>query len=183
MQALARVSSDYGSRGLSWTKATGHGIAVRSRDMVLVGSVWAALRGRSIAQLSSTAAANGFSWARTTSRALALRSRDAASIAAARTAETVRVVIWVSLAAAAKSADWARAQAGELAGKLEQGRLAASPWLRAGAEVAGARVSTIGVETKRIAARQMKNAAFLAMRLNAQVKGELDALKRAAHDG
>ena len=95
----------------------------------------------------------------------------------------MRVVIWVSLAAAAKSADWARAQAGELAGKLEQGRLAASPWLRAGAEVAGARVSTIGVETKRIAARQMKNAAFLAMRLNAQVKGELDALKRAAHDG
>jgi hypothetical protein len=117
------------------------------------------------------------------SRALALQSRDAASIGAARTAETARVIFQASLVSASKSGAWIRNQAGELARKLRQGRLVASPWLQATADAAGARLSTLTAEVRQIAERQGENAAFLAMRLNAQVKGEIDALKRAAHDG
>jgi hypothetical protein len=55
--------------------------------------------------------------------------------------------------------------------------------VRAGVEAAGARLLTFSAEAGRIAERQREQAAFLAMRLNAQLKGEIDALRRAARDG
>ena len=72
MQALAHASSQYSSRGLSWTKTNGHGLAVRSRGAALAGSAWTAARTRTLARASSDAAASGVAWTRTKGQALVL---------------------------------------------------------------------------------------------------------------
>ena len=59
----------------------------------------------------------------------------------------------------------------------------ASPRIRAALDAVHAQLWTLSAEARRIAERQGEQAAFLAVRLNAQAKGEIDALKRAVREG
>ena len=43
--------------------------------------------------------------------------------------------------------------------------------------------SAVSATARQVTERQMEQAAFLVMRLRAQAKGEIDALRRAAHEG
>jgi hypothetical protein len=119
----------------------------------------------------------------TRSRALAVRSRDTALLGAAWTAEKTRVITRASVAGASKGGAWTRGQAAEITRKLQQGRSIASPWLRAKTHGTADRLLALRAAAAALAGRQWEQAAFLAVRLNAQAKGEIDALKRAARDG
>ena len=86
-------------------------------------------------------------------------------------------------AAASDDASWTRERAGDLAQTVQEGASTASPWVRATADGVSARLLQLSAEAKEIAGRQSEHVAFLAIRLNAQAKGEIDALKRAAREG
>jgi hypothetical protein len=182
MQALARASSEYSSRGLSWTKTSGYSLAVRMRGAALAGSAWTAATTRTLARASSDAAASGIAWTRTKGQALVLQSHDAALIGSSWSAAKAGIFTRASLAAASNATSWTRARAGELAQTLQEGSSTASPWVRATAGGVSARLLQLSAEAKEIAERQSEYAAFLAIRLNAQAKGEIDALKRAARE-
>jgi hypothetical protein len=92
------------------------------------------------------------------------------------------VVTRAALATASNGAAWTRARAGDVRLRLQHAHSIASPRLRAGAQAAGARLLTFSAGARQVAERQREQAAFLAMRLNAQVKGEIDALKRATRE-
>jgi hypothetical protein len=180
---LGRASSEVGSRGLAWTRTKGHAFAISSRNAASTASVWTAAKTRAIARFSSKAASGGLAWSLTRGHTLALRSRDAALIGSSWTAAQARVIARASLATASDGATWTRARAEDIRLGLEHAHSIASPRLRAGVQAASARLLTFSAEAGQIAERQREQAAFLAMRLNAQVKGEIDALKRATREG
>lgn len=93
------------------------------------------------------------------------------------------MVTRASLSASSNAATWTRARAGGFAQTVQRVSFTASPRIRATAEAVSARLLQLSVEAKEIAERKSEDAAFLAMRLNAQAKGEIDALKRAAREG
>ena len=147
-------------------------------------------RPRTLARASSEAATSGVAWTRTKGQALALQSqtlalqsRDAALIGSSWGAEKAGIVSRASLAAASDAAYWTRARASDLAQTVQKGSSTASPWVRATADGVSARLLQLSAEAKEIAGRQSEYVAFLAIRLNAQAKGEIDALKRAAREG
>ena len=183
MQALARASAQYSSRGLSWTKTNGYRLAVRSRGAALGGSSWTAAKTRMLAHASSEAAASGVAWTRTKGQILVLQSRNAALIGSNWSAAKAGIFTRASLAAASNATSWTRATAGGFAQTLQEGASTASPWVRATAGGVSARLLQFSSEARQIAERQGEYAAFLAIRLNAQAKGEIDALKRAAREG
>jgi hypothetical protein len=98
-------------------------------------------------------------------------------------AEKAGIVSRASLAVASDAAYWTRARASDLAQTVQKGSSTASPWVRATADGVSARLLQLSAEAKEIAGRQSEYVAFLAIRLNAQAKGEIDALKRAAREG
>ena len=59
----------------------------------------------------------------------------------------------------------------------------ASPRIKAALDAVYTQLWTLSAEARRIAERQGEQAAFLAIRLNAQAKGEIDALKRVVREG
>jgi hypothetical protein len=61
--------------------------------------------------------------------------------------------------------------------------LTASPWVRAKADEAAVRLQRLKTVATEVAHRQSEQASLIALRLSAQAKGELDALRRAAHAG
>jgi hypothetical protein len=88
-----------------------------------------------------------------------------------------------SLAASVSATSWMLARAGDLAQTVQDGHAMASPRIRAALDVVYAQLWMLSSEARRIAERQGEQAAFLAIRLNAQAKGEIDALKRAVREG
>lgn len=183
MQALARASSEYSSRGLSWTKTNGYSLAVRSRGTALAGSAWTAARTRSLTRASSATAASGIAWTRTKGQILVVQARDAALIGSNWSAAKAGAYARATLTASSNAASWTRATAGDFARTVKKRSAAASPWVRATADGVFARVMQLSAEAKETAGRQGEYVALLAIRLNAQAKGEIDALKRAAREG
>jgi hypothetical protein len=76
-----------------------------------------------------------------------------------------------------------QARAGDLAQIVQDGHATASPRIKAALDAVYTKLWTLSAEARRIAERQGEQAAFLAIRLNAQAKGEIDALKRAVREG
>ena len=88
-----------------------------------------------------------------------------------------------SLATTAKATSWMRARAGDLAQTVQDGHSTASPRIKAALDAVYTQLWTLSAEARRIAERQGEQAAFLAIRLNAQAKGEINALKRVVREG
>jgi hypothetical protein len=76
-----------------------------------------------------------------------------------------------------------RAGAKDLAHKLHRAGAIASPWLPAATHRIADGLLILTGAARRIAERQGENASLLVLRLKAQVKGDLDALRRAALAG
>jgi hypothetical protein len=76
-----------------------------------------------------------------------------------------------------------QARAGDLAQIVQDGHSTASPRIKAALDAVYSQLWTLSAGARRIAERQGEQAAFLAIRLNAQAKGEIDALKRAVREG
>ena len=93
------------------------------------------------------------------------------------------VLAKASFAATAKATSWVQARAGDLAQIVQDGRSTATPQIRAALDAVYTKLWTLSAEARRIAERQGEQAAFLAIRLNAQAKGEIDALKRVVREG
>jgi hypothetical protein len=93
------------------------------------------------------------------------------------------VLARASLAAASNGTSWTRAKTGEVAHRVRQGGSIASPWLRSTADGVSVRLRALSAEARQFVERQREQAAFLTVRLNAQAKGEVDALKRVAREG
>ncbi|MGC2341789.1 MAG: hypothetical protein WA453_09460 [Methyloceanibacter sp.] len=110
-------------------------------------------------------------------------TRDAASIGSAWTAEKTRTFARASLSAASTGKSWMRAGAKDLAHKLHRAGAIASPWLPAATHRTADGLLILTGAARRIAERQGENASLLVLRLKAQVKGDLDALRRAALAG
>ena len=75
------------------------------------------------------------------------------------------------------------AGANGLTHKLHRAGTLASPWLRGRADEAAVGLRRLNAAAKAVAERQSEYASLIALRLSAQIKGELDALRRAAHAG
>ncbi len=88
-----------------------------------------------------------------------------------------------SLATRVSTTSWMRARAGDLAQIVQDGHATASPRIKAALDAVYTKLWTLSAEARRIAERQGEQAAFLAIRLNAQAKGEIDALKRVVREG
>jgi hypothetical protein len=73
-----------------------------------------------------------------------------------------------------------RAEAKNVEHKLRHARETASPWVRAKADGAAVWLQRLRVGAREVAHRQSEHASLIALRLSAQAKGELDALRRAA---
>jgi hypothetical protein len=99
------------------------------------------------------------------------------------TAAKTRTLVQASLIAAAVGKSWTRATAGGLALRLHHAHAIASPHIRASTDSAVARLLTLAAATRRMAEHQREHASLFALRLNAQVKAEIDALRRAARAG
>jgi hypothetical protein len=76
-----------------------------------------------------------------------------------------------------------RAGAKDFAHKLHRAGAIASPWLPAATHRIADGLLILPGAARRIAERQGENASLLVLRLKAQVKGDLDALRRAALAG
>ena len=76
-----------------------------------------------------------------------------------------------------------RAEADDLAQRLRHAGAKASPWVRAKAGEAAVRLQRLKTIATEVAHRQSEQASLIALRLSAQAKGDLDALRRAAHAG
>ena len=76
-----------------------------------------------------------------------------------------------------------RAEADDLAHKLHHARATASPWVWARAGEATLRLQRLKTAARAAAHRQSEQASLIALRLSAQAKGELDALRRAVGAG
>jgi hypothetical protein len=126
-------------------------------------------------------ASQGISWTRAKGYAAALASRDAAAAGSAWGAEKSRELMRASLGVASTGWSSMRAEANDLTHKLHHARETASPWLRAKADGASVRLQRLKVSARMVAQRQSEHASLIALRLSAQAKGELDALRRAAH--
>jgi hypothetical protein len=161
----------------------GHAFSLASRDAVSAGSAWMAAKTRTIAQRSSEVASTGMSRARAGGRALAITRRDMGLAGSTWTAEKSRELIRASLNAASIGRSWLRVGTNGLGHKLHQARTTASPWLRAKADEAALRFRRLNAAARVVAQRQSEHASLVALRLSAQAKGELDALKRAARAG
>ena len=197
-RALASVSAGAASAGFAHTRARsqdwasvslkaaavlGSGLSVRasawaiaSRDAAVVGSAWTAARTRTLARASSAAAVSK-------GQVVVVATRDAASIGSAWTAEKTRTFARASLSAASTGKSWMRAGAKDLAHKLHRAGAIASPWLPAATHRTADGLLILTGAARRIAERQGENASLLVLRLKAQVKGDLDALRRAALAG
>ncbi len=115
--------------------------------------------------------------------AAALASRDAAGAGSAWAAEKSRELMRASLSVASTGWSSMRAEANDLTHKLRHARETSSPWLRAKVDEAAARLQRLKVSARVVAQRQSEHASLIALRLSAQAKGELDALRRAARVG
>jgi hypothetical protein len=123
------------------------------------------------------------SWARIEGHALAIATRDAGAAGSAWTAEKSRALARASLSAASAGHSRLRAEANHLAQRLRHAGATASPWLRAKSDEASVRLQRLKTAATEVAHRQSEQASLVALRLSAQAKGELDALRRAAHAG
>jgi hypothetical protein len=123
------------------------------------------------------------SWARVEGHALAIATRDAGAAGSAWAAEKTSALARASLSAASAGRSWMRAEANDLAQRLRHAGATASPWLRAKAYEAAVRLQKLKTAAGAAAHRQSEQASLMALRLSAQAKGELDALRRAARAG
>jgi len=182
-RVLTQASSEAALSGFSWASAKGHVFALASRDAAAVGFAWTAATTRTIAQASSEATSRGMSWARLEGNALAIATRDAGAAGSAWTAEKSRALARVSLSAALTGGLWMRTEAKDLTHKLHHAGTIASPWVRAKADEAAVRLQRLKTVATEVAHRQSEQASLIALRLSAQAKGDLDALRRAARAG
>jgi hypothetical protein len=180
---IAQVSSEAASSSLSWAWTNGHAFALASRDAAAAGSAWAVAKTRSIARTSSTMASQGISWTRAKGYAAALASRDAAAAGSAWGAEKSRALMRASLSVASTGWFSMRAEANHLTHKVRHASETASPWMRAKADGTSVRLQALKTAAREVVHRQSEHASLIALRLSAQAKGELDALRRAAHAG
>jgi hypothetical protein len=104
-------------------------------------------------------------------------------IGSAWTAGKSRALARASRSAASTGRSWIRAEANDLAHKLSHTGATASPWLRAQADEAAVGLQRLKTAATEAAHRQSEQASLIALRLSAQAKGDLDALRRAAHAG
>ena len=75
------------------------------------------------------------------------------------------------------------AGANSLTHKLHYAGTLTSPWLRAKADEAAVRLRRLNAAAMAVAQRQSEHASLITLRLTAQAKGQLDALRRAARAG
>ena len=179
MRDLAITSRKATSSGLSWTQANVHAFALASRDGASVSFAWTAARTGTLARATSEAASIGFS----KGHALALASQGAALIGCTWIAAKSRACAQASLSAASTGSSWMRASLGDLALKLSYAGSMASPWICTTAQGVMSRVLTLGAAARVTARHQSERAALLALKLNVQVKAEIDALRRGARAG
>jgi len=158
-------------------------LALQSRKAVSIGSAWTAAKTRTVSRASSKATASSLAWTLTKGQALARRSRQGALIGSRWTSTKASMLARASLAASVSATSWMLARAGDLAQTVQDGHAMASPRIRAALDVVYAQLWMLSSEARRIAERQGEQAAFLAIRLNAQAKGEIDALKRVVREG
>ena len=158
-------------------------LALQSRKAVSIGSAWTAAKTRTVSRASSKATASSLAWTLTKGQALARRSRQGALIGSRWTSTKASMLARASIAASVSATSWMLARAGDLAQTVQDGHAMASPRIRAALDVVYAQLWMLSSEARRIAERQGEQAAFLAIRLNAQAKGEIDALKRAVREG
>jgi hypothetical protein len=123
------------------------------------------------------------SWARVEGHRLAIATRDAGAAGSAWTAEKSGALARTSLTAASAGRAWLRAKANDLVHMLRHAGATASPWVRAKADEAAVRLQGLKTVATEVAHRQSEQASLIALRLSAQAKGELDALRRAARAG
>jgi hypothetical protein len=128
-------------------------------------------------------ASQGISWTRAKGYAAALASRDAAAAGSAWGAEKSRALMRASLSVASTGWFSMRAEANHLTHKVRHASETASPWMRAKADGASVRLQALKTAAREVVHRQSEHASLIALRLSAQAKGELDALRRAAHAG
>jgi hypothetical protein len=181
-EKLARVSCKAAVVGGSALTTKSQAFALQSRRAVSIGSAWTTAKTRTVSRATSKAAASGLAWTLAKGQTLARQSRQGALTERWASAEA-SVLAKASLATMASAASWMRARAGGLAQTVHDGHAMASPRIRAALDTVYARLWTLSAEARRIAERQGEQAAFLAVRLNAQAKGEIDALKRAVREG
>jgi hypothetical protein len=149
----------------------------------MAGSAGTAAKARTFAQASSKAASISLSWAHGQGHVAATATHDAATVGSAWTAEKARKLGLASFSAASSGRSWVRVKANDLAHQLRHAGATISPWLRAEADEAAVRLQRLKTVATEAAHRQSEQASSIALRLSAQAKGELDALRRAAHAG
>jgi hypothetical protein len=166
-------------------KATsvGRTFALASRDAASVAFAWTAARTGTLARATSEAASIGLSWTQAKGHTSALASQEAALIGCTWIAAKSRACARASLSAASTGSTWMRATWGDLALKLSYAGSMTSPWIRTTAHGAMSRLLTLGAAARVTARHQSERAALLALKLNMQVKAEIDALRRAAGAG
>ena len=182
-RALAIVSVGAASAGFTLARAKSRDLARASLNAAAIGGSWLAARTNVLAIASSNATSSGVFWTMAKSHAFALQSRQAAAIGSSWTAANTRALVRASLSAASTGSYWVRAKSGDLALKLHHAGSMASPWIHSAAHGAAVRLLALSAATRGTAHLQSERAALLALRLTAQAKGEIDALRRAARSG
>jgi hypothetical protein len=182
-RVLARTSSKAASHGLSLAQTKGHAFAIASRDAAVVSSTWMATKAQTFANVSSVAAVRGFGLAWDKGHIVALATRDAAVIGSAWTVEKVGTLARASQSAASRGGALMQAGAIMVTHKFHRASATASLWLRSATHSIAERLPMLTDSVRRIVERQGENASLILLRLNAQAKGELHALRHALHAG
>lgn len=182
-RTLARASSEASSRSVSWIMTKGHTVALATLDAASIGGSWFVAKTSVFAIASAAAASSGVGWTMTKGHAFALASREAASIGYARTAARTRTLARASLSVALTGGSWMRATSGDLVLKLHRAASRGVPWIQAAGQSGADGLMALSAAARATARLQSERASLLALRVTAQTKGDIDALRRAARAG
>jgi hypothetical protein len=181
--AFAMASATASSSGVAWTMIKGHAFALVSREAASTGYAWTAARTRTLARASSEASSHSLSWTLAKGHAFARATLDAASMFSAWTAARTRTLAGASLSAALTGGSWMRTTSGDLVLKLHHAASKGVPWIQAAGQSGADKPMALRAAARATARLQSERASLFALRMTAQTKGDIDALRRAARAG
>jgi hypothetical protein len=179
---LRRASATGLSTLAAWLAPRSQALLLQARQAASTGVTRTVSTTRVIARNSSRLTAAEVSLAYARGRALAKQAQDVAARGAAQTGDAARIAFGLSLAVLAQSGSWVCHQTAAVLRLLKHGRALAMPRLQTATAAGQARLNLLSTEVRLLVERRSEDAAFLAMRLNAQLKGEMDALRRALQE-
>jgi hypothetical protein len=171
------------SRVFFWTSAKALAFALASRHAGLIGSAWIAAQTRNLAHASSEAASRGSSWTASKVNAFALASRGAASVGSNWIAAKNRSFARGTLTATSTSTYFTRAKSRYIAVKLQHAALICLSCIQEAAQAAAVRLFSMAASVRAAGRNQTKRTSIIAIRLGAQAKYEITALKHAGRVG